>query len=222
MNNHEDEELSEQPRQIGCKSIACGGCFIIIVLIITLILLIIGKPRFFWEPAVQFLNNDIVLSTQTTPTLEEAKTFIESQITELGENTVRIPEEYISVLLPVVLINFNNPTAEVDEQGMHIYWKVDTTIPEKPLMGKISIRGDEKTGFYAYSIGFERFGIPEFFAKALMNAVQSALQLIDPKSSHKDLIQGLFGINGDFALKKIEYKQDELVLVIDVNVKLFE
>jgi len=216
------DEIEEESRQIGCKRIACGGCFLIIVLIITLILLIISKPRFFWEPTVQFLNNDLALVDQTIPNLAEAKEYIESQITELGENTVRIPEEYITVLLPVVLTNFNQPTAEVDEQGLHIYWIIDTTIPENPLMGKITIKGDEKKGFYAHSIGFERFGIPEFFAKALLNAVQSALQLIDPKSSNTDLIQGLFGINGDFALKKIEFKQDELVLVIDVNVKLFE
>lgn len=221
MNNAE-HETDDQPRQIGCKRIACGGCFIIIVLIITLVLLIISKPRFFWQPTVQFLNNNVTLSEQTTPNLEEAKEFIESQITELGENTVRIPEEYITALIPVVLTNFNTPTAEVDDQGMHIYWILDNTIPEEPLLGKITIKADEQTGFYAHSIGFERFGIPEFFAKALMNAVQSAIQLLGQNSANTNLVQGLFGINGDFSLKAVEFLQDELVLVVDVNVKLFE
>lgn len=216
-----EDEKQDHRRPLGCRRIACGGCFSIVILFIVLIFLIISKPDFFWNPMVDFLNNGREIEMQEEHSIEDAKAYIENQVTGFGENVIVIPEEYITPLLKEVLVTFNRPYAQVDEQGMHIYWIMDNKIEDNPLLGKVTVKVDEKLSIYASSIGFERFGIPEFFAKAITNAVESALQLVDSQSGAEGLLQRLFGTSNEFEIKKIEFKKDELRLLIDVKFSLF-
>lgn len=205
----------------GCKSIACGGCFFIILLIIGFVFLVINKPSFFWDPFVNFMNNGIELPVFEEVTSEEAKDSINGQIKSVGENEITISEAELTALVKQRIPDLKNPKVDIEPDNFRIYFEADSTNPENPLYALVEVK-DDGTKAYFSKFGTGRVVVPDFANEAITKLVISRISNVQNENENYSILYNFLAPDSSVTLSKLSLGEDELKITITVSADLFK
>ncbi len=206
----------------GCRTISCGGCILIIALIIAIIYIVINKPPAVWSGVVDFLNDSIVMPTHNGKTSESSKAELNEQIKTVGDVDIIVTESQLTALGREKLTGFKDLVIDVKPEVLSIYWKMDETVQNKPLIGIIEMRLDSNNKIYISKIGTNKIGSPEFLNDALTTTAYSILNFGNntPENKYGFLLNLIPATNTTF--KSISFEEAKVVIKANVKVDLFK
>lgn len=218
----EPEEKNHQ-RKLTCRSVSCLFLAIIFLCCALITIITISRPPSIWSSFVKFNNKDVILQKDNQISLEDGKEHIEGQITGIGENVVSIDEQYLTALARSSFEQLTLLTIEVEEGIMNIYWAVDTSVEDYPLIAQVQLSLTEEDELIIDKVGTPAFKLPKAANQALTSAVLAVLNFQDGgESENKNLLSRLLAIDNDTDIKEIEFKENMIELIINVNVSLYD
>ncbi|MEO6728317.1 MAG: hypothetical protein ABIM99_00180 [Candidatus Dojkabacteria bacterium] len=204
----------------GCRSIACGGLLVILLLIVGMIFIAVNKPSGIWNSVVDFLNAGVSVPKYTPTTSDEAKSKINEQITKVGENKVSIDENSFTAILRERVPDLKNPIVDLQPGIIKIYWELDQTIKDDPLYGVMEIKVQDKK-LVITKAGVERIGTPGFINDFVSNTVMS---LFNQASSKKDgdysLLYNFLSPDQNITITDLSLEQDKAIITLNINANL--
>lgn len=225
----EDDDWEDERRGRGCnplagcgiKSIACGGCFVIIAIIFGIVFVAVNKPAGIWNSVIEFLNAGINIPAYDGTTSEQAKNKINEQIKNVGENIVNIDENSFTAIVRSKVADLKDATVDIEDGVIKIFWKLDDSIKDEPLYGELEIKTQDKK-LVITKVGVNRFGTPAFLNDFVSNTV---LSLINQSNSRKDsdfgLLYNLLSPDDNVTITNVNLAKDKAVITLNINAKLF-
>ena len=195
--------------QSGCMTAA----FIIMLLFLVLIITVLYKPAFLWNPIKTFLNNDITVATVENIPVDE----VYAKINTIGTSNKSVPlsnSELTSLIRDFSLLD-ENLRAVSDDNGMTFYMNIDTK--ERPLWFRISTEKSSNK-LAIKKIGFGRIDTPNEFAGFLNDTVGIIFGFVEQQVTSENYITFFESIlnksklNDDLDLKQVEMRKDEVIL----------
>jgi hypothetical protein len=206
----------------GFRSIGCSGCFLIIVLIVLLVGLFITKPKGIWEKTVNFLNSDVSVPEYDGTTYESAVSTVNTQIEDVGENIVYITEDQLTAFGRENIPQLKEMIIDIEEGKLRIYWNIDSSIENKPLVGVIELQKNSGGELYITHFGTNRVSTPGFVNKYLTNVLFAVLNLGTKNNTSNAFLVKLVSLSENVEIKDVSFADDGLNLTVNVNVDLFD
>lgn len=205
----------------GCRSIGCGGCLLIVLLIVGFSYLIISKPDSLWKRFVSFLNNDIQVQEFNNLSYEDATAQLNNQIDTIGDNQIVITEDQLTAIGRKNIPQLNHLTIDTKPNKIRVLWQLDKTTENEPLWGIIEISKTETNDLEISKIGTNRVGLPSFVNRAITDL---ALNVLDFGSEDRDadqIFNQLVDFNEDYQIKSIDIKDNQVVVNLEIKASLF-
>lgn len=205
------------------RSIRMFGCLPLLFLCGIFLYVLITRTDPYWGSIVSFLNQgEELTSTESELTYEQAQGEFEDQIQDLGENQVKLTNQQMTVLAREHLSELPEVTIEADADVIHLYWNVEDSSDQGPLLGRIDMRLDEENEPFISYVGLNRFGIPSSLSKQLSEALLPVLQFTYGSSTPSQLLSVVFTGNENNEIYDIEFKDDEVQFTIQISLSIFE
>jgi len=205
----------------GCKSIACGGLLIIVLIIIACVFVVVNKPAGIWHSVVDFLNSGVEVPTYHETTSTEAKSKINEQITKVGENKVTIDEDSFTAILRDRVPDLKNPVVDLEPGLIRIFWDLDQSIENDPLHGVMEIKVQDKK-LVITKVGVSRIGTPAFLNDFVSNTV---ISLFNQSNTKKDgdysLLYNFLSPDQNITITDLSLEQDKAIITLNINANLF-
>ncbi len=227
--DEDDDDYEDEKRGKGkgcapgcsCRTIACGGCFIILLLIVGGIFIAVNKPAGIWNTAVDFLNAGVSVPAFKGTTSDQAKAAINSQITKVGENKVTIDEDSFTAILRQKIPDLKEPSVDIEPDLIKVYWKLDQSVPNDPLYGVVEIIVQDKK-LVITKAGVNRVGSPAFLNDFVSNTV---ISLFNQANSKKDqdfsLLYNFLSPDQNVTITGVSLQQDKAVITLNIAANLF-
>jgi hypothetical protein len=203
-----------------CRTISCGGCFIIVLVIIIFTFLVVNRTPFFWSPFVDFMNAGVEVPEIDNLTADEAKENINVQIKTVGENLVHIDESELTALVKARIPDLPNPVVDIEPEYFRIYFELDKTIEDKPLYGMIEVKHDG-TKVYFSQFGTGRVAFPEFLNEAVTTFILARVSNVQNVDKNYAILYNFLAPDSSVTLSKLDLDKDELEITISVAADLF-
>ncbi|MFS8131488.1 MAG: hypothetical protein ACMG57_05960 [Candidatus Dojkabacteria bacterium] len=205
----------------GCRSIACGGCIVIILLIIGAVFIAVNKPAGIWNSVVDFLNAGVQVPAFKGTTSDQAKSQINDQIKAVGENKVTIDEDAFTAILRERVPDLKNPSVDIEPGIIKIYWDLDQTVKDDPLHGVIEVKVQDKN-LVITKAGVNRVGTPSFLNDFVSKTV---INLFNQAGAHKDgdysLLYNFLSPDKNITITNLSLEQDKAIITLNINANLF-
>lgn len=228
--DEEDEDDFEDDRRYrgrgcatgcGCRSIACGGLLVILLLVVGTVFIIVNKPSGLWNSVVTFLNAGVNVPEYNGTTSEEAKNSINDQITKVGENQVEIDEDEFTAIVKERVPDLKNPSIDIEANVIKLFWELDQTIKEEPLFAVMEIKVENKK-LVISKVGVNRFGTPAFLNDFVSNTV---ISLFNQSNTKKDgdygLLYNFLAPDENITITDLKLEQDKAIITLNINANLF-
>jgi len=163
------------------------GCFVLILLIIALVLIIVFKPAFAWNPIKSFLNGSYEEPGITEVTHEGVKQYIDEAITDL-DNSYTLSESQATIL-------FNNQFStniqiDFEPDIMRLIYDIDKN-PDNPLWVMIDLGKNSDGSLEVKRIGFDRVSLPSSVNRFISNYTFKAMNLVQGNFKDQTSISAL-------------------------------
>ncbi len=216
------EEDNSKKQGISCRSLSCFILIILSVCFLSVFFIIFSKPPAIWEIIVDYNNKDGGLNYELEITKEEAQELIESQIDEIGENVIEIPEDYVSVLARDSFSELKNLTVDMEEDKMKLYWSIEQIETPKPLIGYAEIRKNIDNELYVEQLGTPRFRLPRALNNSLSTAALAVFSFGEEKAENNNLLYKILSADDSVQINDVNFKEDVLEIIINVEVRLYD
>lgn len=202
----------------GCRQLVVTGCFLIVVFIVALVLTVIFRPPFLWNPLKAFLNDDFNPPPPAEASADEVYAGISDQADE--GLTASISEQQLSVLLSERIQQGKEVRVDMEDKLMRILVNIDTS--DSPLWLALDIvQEDDKLAITR--IGFGRLSLPEGVNSFLSDQIFAVLQLTKQQIAGSttvkftDLLIDQNKIEGGVSISAIAFAPDELQISFNSN-----
>lgn len=205
----------------GCRTIACGGCLLIIALIVAIVYVVAAKPPALWGIVVNFLNDDIHVPAYVPQPLDATQSQINSQIQTVGDTTITITQDQLTTLARNNIKNLQDIVVEIKPEAMRLYWKIDKTIPDNPLYGVIEVKVGTDGKLEISKIGTGRIGIPDFLNQTISGVVNSFLNIGGTGGNQSNGFLGGIIPSNSLNIKSVVLKDGVMQINASIKVDLF-
>lgn len=204
----------------GCQSI---GCLIILIIFLSfsfVIYIFIKKPEPIWNEVVIFLNDDLQVEEykkNTDPDLIRVK--VNDQINSIGENEVMISEDDLTALVRDNYSDLKELTIDIEPGKMNFVWIIDDSIEDNPLYGVVVFKSKEGE-LYIQKAGTNKVALPQIINRLITKSAFKVLEL-GKQEVNDQLILEILDMDEDFKVKEIRLIDENLYLLLDVDVNVF-
>ncbi len=217
-----EEDNSRQRKGISCRSLSCFFLLSVFLCLFISFLILISKPPVVWDGIVSFNNKDAYLDYETEYNLEESRKHVEEQIQNIGENTINLEEDHLTVLARSSFPELKDLTIDMEEGEMRIYWSIEQIKTEAPLIGYAEIRKNNDNELYVEQLGTPRFRLPRSLNETISTAALAIFSFGEEKASENNLLYKIISANGDVEIKDVRFLDDSLELIVNVDVNLYD
>lgn len=201
----------------GCRSLSCGGCLLAILVIVGFFYVLINKPPIVWKEVINYLNNSVAIPKFNGMTSQNAKDQINSSAEASGFKTVTIDENELTAIVRDNFKQLDNATVDLEPDTLRIYWNLDKTIQDNPLIGVMEIKMDKDGKLNLTKVGTERVALPDFMNQLVSNLVPSVLSISSSDKDKTQVIYNLLSSNQNFKIKGVKLEKDKLNLEISID-----
>jgi hypothetical protein len=189
---------------------------LLILAVVLLMITIIFKPSFAWEPLKNFLNNDLKVEVMKEVNPDEI--YKKISLTAIGtdnvEFQVKLNETEVTQLFRRSGLVNSDTNVVLEKDILKAYMNVD--MADKPLWVIVEMKKADDGNIKIDNIGFNRFSFPSFMS-GMVNSGFSGVTDILAKQNGKDNAVVLFNQIMDktkfkYQLNKIEFEQDNAIL----------
>ncbi len=219
--DYDDDRGRVRGSGLGCRSIACGGCIVVLLIIIGIVFIAVNKPAGIWNTVVDFLNADAQVPEYKGTTSDQAKSQINDQITKVGENKVTIDEDAFTAIIRERVPDLKNPTFDIEPGIIRLYWDLDNTIKDDPLHGVVEIKSQDKN-LVITKVGVNRVGTPTFLNDFVSKTI---ISLFNQTGSKKDgdysLLYNFLSPDQNITITDMSVEKDKVIITLNINANLF-
>ncbi|MCA9386848.1 hypothetical protein KC669_02315 [Candidatus Dojkabacteria bacterium] len=217
-----EEEEKNHHRSITCRLISCFFLLIIFFCCALFFIITAYRPPSIWNGIVEFSNKDVELKKESDISFEEAKEHIGEQVTAIGENKVIIEEDYLTALAKEGFNGFKDLTVNVEEGHLDLFWALESSIPNNPLIAQIRVGTDSSGDVVIQRLGTPRVSVPRSVNQLLTTAVIKLLNSEKNDTNNKSIIGNLLSVENDTSIEKINFRDGFVELTININVNLYD
>jgi hypothetical protein len=199
--------------QTTCLTIA----FIIIILVLGLVIVVLYKPEFLWNPIKTYLNADMVVNEVDTISLDSLYERINTEVAANGQVTINNSE--LTVLIRDFTLLDKKLRVKSHQDGMLFYINIDSE--QRPLWFRVeTIKLNNK--MVVDKVGFGRFNTPNDLAGFLNDTVGIVFSVIEQQVTAKnyvtffDQILNKSKLQPGLTLNSVEMQQDQVSLYFTV------
>ncbi len=205
----------------GCRTFGCGGCLVLILLIVGLLYLVIAKPDALWKRFVDFLNNDINVEQFNNLSYEDATAELNNQIDNIGDNQIVITENQLTAIGRKNIPQLKNLTIDTKLNTIRILWNLDEIENNEPLWGIIEISKNNANELQINKIGTNRVGLPSFVNKAISDVALNILDFGSEDRNADQIFNQLVDFNENYKIQSIDIQDGQVVVNLEVKANLF-
>ncbi len=201
----------------GCRTLSCSGCLLVILLVIGSIYVVLSRPPVIWNTVVNFLNNSVQIPQFNGMSAESAKNQINSSAQASGYTSVSINENQLTAIVRENFKQLDNAIVDIEPNTIRIYWSLEKTIPNNPLIGVIEIKMGTDGKLNLTKVGTEKIALPDFMNQLVSNLVPSVLSISSSDKDKTQVIYNLLSSNQSFQIKNVKLEKDNLILEISID-----
>ncbi|MCA9381702.1 hypothetical protein KC678_05530 [Candidatus Dojkabacteria bacterium] len=180
------------------------------------------RPPSIWNGIVEFSNKDVELKKENEISFEQAKQSIQDQITQIGENTVVVEEDYVTALAREGFKGFKDLTIDVGEGYLDINWALESSLPNKPLIAQLRIGTNQDNQIEIKRLGTPALSLPKSVNQALTAVIINLINSNDSSGENKSLMGNLLSVQNDASIESISFKDGYIELIVNINVNLYD
>ncbi len=212
-------EVEQKPKGLSCRKAGCFFVFFIAACCILLAGVLTLRPSFLWIPVAKVLNGNTTINKVSQESIDEARQNVVNQIKPIDNLVIKLDEQTFSTLVSDKFKNLGSVSASLSENKIEIFWIIDQTFSESPIIGLISFDTSNPNLVLSH-FGTAGINTPtqlSFLSKLIIvpllgqdfemfSSAEFVLQIIAPKA--------------EFEAKSITVKDDYLELI--VNAALYD
>ena len=207
---------------------------IVVFSVIALLLIIIFKPPFAWEPLKDFLNAELRIESGQAANEEDIYKKINELISVTAQNArqnvgqtslqseIKLSSADITLLFQKAGIIQSDSIVSVEKDIMRIYMNIDSK--EKPLWLLVNLRKNADGNVKVDDVAFKRFGLPGFVAGAMNSSFGGLADILakqNSKTSSVILLNQVLDnkkINTALSLEQVDFADGFAVLAYTIKV----
>ncbi|MDQ7020590.1 MAG: hypothetical protein Q9M91_01965 [Candidatus Dojkabacteria bacterium] len=173
----EDNNHEEKGSGIGCRTIALGGCLIILAAIGILIFLLVTRTNIILGTVIDFLNKDLeTTSISSENTSYDILADVYSQIDEeLEIQSLEFSEEEITILARESFEDLEDLTIDIESNKITLFWKAYSRVEDHPVLGVVTLN-KESDNIEIDHFGTARIGFPKIVNKFVTSRVSNFIE----------------------------------------------
>lgn len=199
--------------QTTCLTLA----FIIILVVLGLVIVVLYKPEFLWNPIKTYLNADMVVTEVETVSLDNLYEKINTEVSANGQVVIN-NSELTTMIRDFTLLNKKLRVRSLQD-GMLFFINIDNE--ERPLWFRVeTLKQNNK--MVVDKVGFGRFDTPNDLAGFLNDTVGIVFSVIEQQVTAKnyitffDQILNKSKLQPGLSLSSVDMRQDQVYLYFNV------
>ena len=220
----ENDTETEKPKiKLGCNLIISIFSLIFILIIVSIGFIIFSKPKEIWSPIITILNNGVVLDSNINEELKNIniKEFISKQIKSLGDNTIIIPEKYLSPLIKEQIEVLPKLRVDLEKDKINVYWVLEESIKDNPLIAHLQLRIGENDEVILSKLGVPLVSLPEVINKLLLASTLNTLKVAGDNLNFSSVLTQLLDINQNAKINGIKILDNQVEINVNISINLF-
>lgn len=204
------------------------SCMMLILLVIAFVVLLFIRPKFFWQPFANFLNDGQSIRLDTEMTIEEAKAVLEFQL-DINEDSTEliITEEILNTVARSEVDQLPFLTFEFNKDYIDAFWQINekddvVLLGYAKLVEETSDKADTFTDLKIDNLGLPRITIPSIFQKALFKSAKQVFDITGEETEGQSLIFNLLGTSSIYEIEDITIEEDRLIVLLDTDNSLYD
>jgi hypothetical protein len=204
---------------------------IVIFGFIALLLIVIFKPPFAWEPLKDFLNAELRIESGQAASEDDLYKRINKLVVDTAQNTdqasiqkeIKLSSADMTLLFQKAGIIKDDSVVSIEKDLMRIYMNIDSK--EKPLWLLINLCKNSDGNVKVDEVAFKRFSLPGFVAGAMNSSFSSLTDVLakqNSKTSSVILLNQVLDnkkISTALSLERVDFIDGYVVLAYKIQVK---
>jgi len=166
------------------RAVILGFITFLFILLIALIVILIFKPPFFWDPIKVYLNAD--LNNLVTQDVKESDIYNKINLSTDNNGYVELTEDEIVYLFRMFGVLNEKSTIGLKQDKLIMY--INTENSDKPLWLFVESTVDERGNLNVSKSGFGRFMLPDFISSSVSKGFGGVLDFLGRQSKNSGMV----------------------------------